>query len=71
MFNTMVKPKGQPEETSKEGLSVEEKVMIRAQRKISPNKEGGKTGGKQGKPTSQNGRPTGPGFIKKEKMRRR
>ena len=39
-FNTMVTPKEQPEESRKEGLSVEEKVMIWAHGKLSPNKKG-------------------------------
>ena len=49
MFNTMAKPKGQPEETSKEGLSVGGKVMIWEHGNLPPNKNGDKKGRKKGK----------------------
>ena len=40
VYNTMAKPKKKPEDPSKEGLSVEEKVTIWAHGKLSPNKQG-------------------------------
>ena len=57
VFNTMVQPSAQPEESNKEGISLEEKVMVRATGKIHPNKKGG-TGRK---PTPQKWNESGKG----------
>ena len=46
VFNTMAKPRVPPEESNKEGLSLEEKVMVWATGKLSPSKNGGGTGRK-------------------------
>ena len=68
VFNTMVKPNGKPEETRKEGLSVEAKVMIWAHGKLSPNKKGWKKGGKEGKiNTSKMGDRMGMALSRRER----